>query len=215
MIRINLLPEEFRARKKKLRISLHWKYVAAVVVGFFLIPFLLTLWQKSRLGQLETEIRQTRVEAERQKADLELVQELTALKERILQRMQVVEQLNQNRTRWIEILTALNQSVPGEMWLASFKEERANREPQARIQGKSFSLKPIALFMNNLDETQWFSHPQFTYAQRVSVPDGMAYDFEIIADLFSYERRVSAHQASSEEDLKEGKSKKKGKSKKG
>jgi hypothetical protein len=35
MIRINLLPEEFQARKRKLRISPHWGFVVAAVVGFF------------------------------------------------------------------------------------------------------------------------------------------------------------------------------------
>ncbi|MCK4597372.1 hypothetical protein KAU04_05000, partial [bacterium] len=89
MIRINLLPEEFQSRKRKLRISPHWGFVVAAVVGFFLLLSLLTLWQRSNLNRLETEIRQTRVEAERQKADLKLVRELTALKEKILQRMQV------------------------------------------------------------------------------------------------------------------------------
>lgn len=216
MIRINLLPEEFQVRKRKLRISPHWGFVVAAVVGFFLLLSLLTLWQRSQLNRLETEIRQTRVEAERQKADLKLVRELTALKEKILQRMQVVEQLNQNRTRWIEILTALSQSVPEDMWLVTFKEKGTDAAAQAQIQGMCFSLKPIALFMDRMEETEWFSRPRFTFARRVAVPDGMAYDFEVVADLFSYERIVFAQETFAEEkNLKEEEGSKKGKGKKG
>jgi type IV pilus assembly protein PilN len=189
MIKINLLPEEFRTGKRKLRITPRWGYTAAAVAGFFVILFALTMWQRSRLVRVEDQIRQAKIEAERQKADLELVRELTALKERVLQRMQVVEQLNQNRTRWIEILTALSKSVPGDTWLMAFKEDGGS---QARIQGMSFSLRPIALFMNNLDETQWFVEPRFTYAQRIPVQDGLAYDFEIMTNLLSYEKETAA-----------------------
>jgi len=208
MIRINLLPDEFRVRKRRVRISVRWLYVAIPVVGFFLILFLLTLWQQSRLGRLEAEILQTRIEAERQKADLKLVRELAAVKEKVLQRMQAVEQLNRNRTRWIEILTSLSQSVPGDMWLASFKEDKGDKGPQARIQGMSFSLMPIAFFMDNLDETRWFSSSQFTRAQRVFVPHGIAYDFEILADLMDYERRAATQQDSLQKDLKKSKKEK-------
>lgn len=205
MIRINLLPEEFRARKRKIRISVGWGYVAAVVAGFFLILLVLTVWQKSRLGRLEKDIHQTRVEAERQKADLELVQELIALKERILKHVRVVEELNQSRTRWMEILTALSGSVPNEMWLASLRENKVGVNSQAYIQGMSFSLRPIALLMDNLDETELFSNTQFTYAQRLAVAEGMAYDFEIVADLFSYERKYLTPKTSPDEEGMQGK----------
>lgn len=183
MIRINLLPEEFHVRKRKLRVSLRGSFFVAAFVGLCAIILLLTLWQGSRVRALDKDIRQTRIEAERQRADLALVEELTALKERILERMQVVEQLNQNRTRWIEILADLSASMPAEMWLMSFKEERTGNAEQARIQGMTFSLKPIALFMDQLEESDWFQQPRFTYAQRLPVQEGMAYDFEIRTQL--------------------------------
>lgn len=183
MIRINLLPEEFHIRKRKLRVSSRSSLFVATFVVFCLIIFFLTMWQQSRLKRLDEDIQQTRIEAERQRTDLALVEELTALKERILERMQVVEQLNQNRTRWIEILTDLSASMPGEMWLMSFKEEQTNNTGQARIQGMTFSLKPIASFMDQLEESGWFQQPQFTYAQRIPILEGMAYDFEVRAGL--------------------------------
>jgi len=183
MIRINLLPEEFHVRKRKLRVSPRASIFVIAFVGICAVIFLLTLWQESRLKALDKDIQQTRMEAERQRADLALVEELTALKERILERMQVVEQLNQNRSRWIEIMTDLSASMPEEMWLTSFKEEQTGQSGQARIQGLTFSLKPIALFMDQLEESHWFKGPQFTYAQRLPVEEGMAYDFEIRAKL--------------------------------
>jgi Tfp pilus assembly protein PilN len=200
MIRINLLPEEFHARRRKLRVSPWVGFFVAAFVGFCAIIFFLTLWQRSRLKGLDEEIRQTRIAAERQRADLALVEELTALKERILERMQVVEQLNQNRTRWIEILTDLSASMPDEMWLMSFKEEQSAGDGQARIQGMTFSLKPIALFMNRLEESDCFWQPQFTYAQRIPVSEGMAYDFEVRAKLSAPQApSLSEEQAGAEE----------------
>jgi Tfp pilus assembly protein PilN len=208
MIRINLLPEEFHVRKRRLRISPRWGVWVAGLVGLCVIIFLLTLWQRSQIKGLEKEIRQTRIEAERQRADLALVEELTALKERILERMQVVEQLNRNRTRWIEILTNLSASMPGEMWLMSFKEEQAGRASQARIQGMTFTLKPIALFIDRLEESDWFSRPRFTYAQRIPVREGMAYDFEIRSQLSAPQlpalSGIEAEEQESQEKMKDG-----------
>ena len=183
MIRINLLPEEFHVRRKRLHISIRGSFFIAALAGFCVIVLLLTLWQGSRIKALDKDITQTRMEAERQRADLALVEELTALKERILERMQVVEQLNRNRTRWIDILTDLSSAMPGEMWLMSFKEEQTGGSELARIQGMTFTLQPIALFMDQLEESDWFHQPQFTYAQRLPVQEGMAYDFEIQTEL--------------------------------
>ncbi|MFC1683021.1 PilN domain-containing protein [Candidatus Zixiibacteriota bacterium] len=206
MIKINLLPEEFHARKRKIRFAPRWGFWGAGILVFFLVLALLTVWQRSQLGRLEKEIRQTRIEAEKHKADLELVRELTALKERILQRMRVVEELNQNRTRWIEIFSALSAAMPEDMWLVSFKELRTAEGPQAQIHGMSFSLKPIARLMDRVEETKWFSYPRFSYARRVPVPEGMAYDFELMADLFSYAKvsyggsSLSAEEVDQEKD---------------
>jgi Tfp pilus assembly protein PilN len=190
MIRINLLPEEFHVKKKKLRIAPRGGVVIAAVVVLFLIMALLAMWQKSRIGHLDKQIQQVRIEAEQQRADLALVERLTALKEKILQRMQAVETLNRNRTRWIDILTELSGAVPEDMWLVSFKEEATATGPSARIQGMTFSLKPIALFMGHLDEGEWFLDPQFTYARRTPIADGMAYDFELLSELFSHQRQL-------------------------
>ena len=191
MIRINLLPEEFHVRRKKIRIAPGLGYIVGAVVALFIIMTLLTVWQRSRIGHLDGQIQQIQMEAERQRADLALVERLTELKNRILQRMQAVEKLNRNRTRWIDILTDLNLSVPEDLWLVSFKEETSTNGDGARIQGMAFSLKPIALFMDSLGQKKWFLDPQFTYARRVPVPDGMAYDFEILSDLYSYDRPVA------------------------
>lgn len=216
MVRINLLPEEFRRRKKKFRLSGTWWYAAAVIGAVCLILIVLTVWQTTRVGRLEKEIIQTREEAERQKADLELVKELMALKESILRRMEVVKQLNRNRTRWIDILTALSESIPEDMWLVSFKESVIEDRSRARIQGMSFSLKPIALFMDGLEETQQFTSPEFTFAQRVVIPEGMAYNFEVLVDVFDRAREPASEQASSEEgEPKNKEDQKKGKNQKG
>jgi len=198
MIRINLLPEEFHVRKRKIHVSIRAGFFVAAFAGLCVIILLLTLWQGSRIRVLDEDIRQTRMEAERQRADLALVEELTALKERILERMQVVEQLNQNRTRWIDILTDLSTSMPEETWLMSFKEEYAGNSGQARIQGMTFSLKPIALFMDQLEESDRFHQPQFTYAQRMPVQEGMAYDFEIRAKLSAPQRPHLSEETSGE-----------------
>jgi len=198
MIRINLLPEEFHVRRKKLRVSPRASFFVAAFAGLCVVILLLTLWQGSRLRALDEDIRQTRMEAERQRADLALVEQLTALKERILERMQVVEQLNQNRTRWIDILTDLSVSMPEEMWLMTFKEEQTGNSEQARIQGMTFSLKPIALFMDQLEESDRFQQPQFTYAQRLPVQEGMAYDFEVRAKLSAPQRPHLDGEASGE-----------------
>jgi Tfp pilus assembly protein PilN len=204
MIRINLLPEEFHVRRKKIRIAPGLGYIAAVVVGLFLIMALLTVWQRSRIGHLDRQIEQVQMEAERQRADLALVERLTELKNKILQRMQAVEKLNRNRTRWIDILTDLSTSIPGDLWLVSFKEEATANGEGARIQGMTFSLKPIALLMDNLEDRKWFLDPQFTYARRIPVPDGMAYDFEILSDLYSYDQPAASSDTSGSGDQPEG-----------
>jgi len=54
----------------------------------------------------------------------------------------------------------------------------------------TFSLRPIALFIDELNESEWFFSPQFTFAQRIPVPEGMAYDFEVLSGLPAPARAV-------------------------
>ena len=82
----------------------------------------------------------------------------------------------------------------------SFKEEQTGNFGQARIQGMTFSLKPIALFIDQLEESHWFQQPQFTYAQRLPVQEGMAYDFEIRAALSAPRRPHLGNATTGEEE---------------
>lgn len=126
MIEINLLPKELRKKSKAFSFSFAGKkniaYLAGggIAVAVFLIGS--TFYQTLKLKNLDSKIQEAQARTEKLKKDIQLVDALTELKDKLLQRMNAIESLDRNRSAWIDILQDLSQRIPEYLWLSAFKE---------------------------------------------------------------------------------------------
>jgi len=150
MIRINLLPhrEIARAARRRQFNTLLGLAVAAGVVIVLLGHSLIAARQSSQ------EARNAFLTQEIAKLDVQ-ISEIKKIREQtqaLLERKQVVETLQSNRTEVVHLFDQMIRLLPDGLYLKSFKQEGN----VVTISGYTQSSARVSTLMRNLDESPWF-----------------------------------------------------------
>lgn len=153
MPRINLLPWREEERKKRQQ-----DFVAALAGAVVAAIGVITLmWfafdqmidnQQTRNQRLESEI------AELEKSITE-IDGLEAQKERLLARMEIIEQLQRSRPEIVHLFDELTRQLPEGVYLRGMKQTGATIE----LQGIAQSSTRVSALMRQADESEWFTDP--------------------------------------------------------
>lgn len=153
MPRINLLPwrDELRTkRRNQFFVGLGAAVGAAglvILVSGFVMDGIISS-QKGRNKLLEDEIVQL---DER----ISEILDLEAKKERLLARMEIIEQLQRSRPEIVHVVEELVRTLPDGVRLTAVKQSGKRVE----IRGDAESNTRVSAFMRNLDKSQWFTQP--------------------------------------------------------
>jgi type IV pilus assembly protein PilN len=153
MPRINLIPWREAERKRK-RQEFGVGAVGALVVAGAL-AFLVNLQMQSAIdGQNE---RNEYLKTEIASLDKQITEilELDAQKQRLLARMQVIEQLERSRPEIVHVFDQLVRTTPDGIYLTSLKQT----DRQLQLKGLAQSSTRVASYMRNLDSSEWLSDP--------------------------------------------------------
>ena len=217
MIEINLLPKELRKRRG-ITFKKNTAYFLGVAGVVILLLFFISIMQGVRLGSLNRKIADAEKRKEELKETIRLVDALSELKNKILQRLSAIESLDKDRSTWIDIMEDISSRVPDHLWLTSFKENpppppaatsvQTTQEGVAdtvetdqveapsslaktvTIDGYSFSLNSLATFMINLMRSDYFENIELEYIKLAELEKQKAYTFQLTSDLF-YASQVS------------------------
>jgi type IV pilus assembly protein PilN len=184
MARINLLP--WREERRKLRNRETQTLFAAAAVAALAAVFL-AWWligqridsQNNRNTFLKDEI--TKIEAK-----IKEIEDLEKRKTQLLQRMQIIEQLQASRTLMVHLFDDLVRTIPVGVRLTSIKQTGN----LLTMDGYAESNARVSEYMNKLEESQWVSEPdlaiveakgpdkrsryQFTLRVKIKTPKGAA-----------------------------------------
>jgi type IV pilus assembly protein PilN len=81
--------------------------------------------------------------------------DLEAQKQRLLARMQVIEQLERSRPEIVHVFDQLVRTIPDGVNLTSVKQT----DRKLQIKGLAQSSTRVASYMRNLDSSEWFADP--------------------------------------------------------
>ncbi|MCL4792085.1 MAG: PilN domain-containing protein, partial [Gammaproteobacteria bacterium] len=81
--------------------------------------------------------------------------DLEAKKERLLARMEIIEQLQRSRPEIVHVFEELARTLPDGVRLTAVKQAGKRVE----IRGDAESNTRVSAFMRNLDKSQWFTQP--------------------------------------------------------
>ncbi|MCQ4164757.1 PilN domain-containing protein [Tahibacter harae] len=172
MARINLLPwraERRAVRKREFLMMLGMAAVAAVAVfgGVY-------YWMSARIeNQVDrnTFLQEQIKEVEKKLAE---IKELDKTRSKLLQRKQVIEQLQANRSQMVHMFDELVRTIPDGVRLTSLKQVG----DVLTLEGVAQSNASVATYMRNVEASPWLGHPDLKKTEiKRSAEKRMPYDF--------------------------------------
>lgn len=173
MARINLLPwrEERRKARQKEFVGM---LVLSALAGVLLTGLIYTLYsgrianQNSRNEYLQGEI--TKVDAQ-----IAEIKQLDDEKANLLQRKQVIEQLQANRSQMVHLFDSLVRTIPDGVALTAIKQEG----DILTLSGRSQSNARVSTYMRNLESSGWMTNPDLNVIEAKEGNAGLPYEFNL------------------------------------
>lgn len=171
MAHINLLP--WRAERRKLRerefyIQLGMAFGAALVV---LIAW--SLWMDQRI--VNQNDRNTYLQGEIKQLDdrIAKIKDLEKVRAGLLQRKQIIEQLQANRSQMVHLFDELVKTIPSSARLGGMKQSGDSMS----LDGVSQSNSSVAEYMRNIEASPWMGHADLRKTENTHDASRMPYVF--------------------------------------
>lgn len=200
MIQINLLPKEFRKKTGKLSLGKSGYYAIGATVGVIAMIAVVSFYQLFQLKKLDENMEIARFRTQQLQKDIAVVDALIDVKQKIMQRMEAVDQLDQHRSTWVRIMEDFSKQVPDFLWVSHFKENKVKPPASApgdtttpaptrtltptrpvEVEGFAFTLNALANFMIKLMRSHYFSDIEMAAVDEVTVQEQKAYSYKLNA----------------------------------
>lgn len=173
MARINLMPwrEALRAERQQ---NFGIAAVAALIAGGLIVLALHQVWssnidfQESRNAYLQQQI-------EILDGEIAEINELQTTRDRLLARMQIIEQLQASRPQSVHFFDELVRRLPEGVYLTEIKQIGAEIE----LQGLAQSGARVSAFMRNIEASEWLSSPDLVVIEATDTPRGRSSEFTL------------------------------------
>ncbi|KPL01210.1 MAG: hypothetical protein AMJ91_00720 [candidate division Zixibacteria bacterium SM23_73_3] len=203
-IEINLLPRELRGKRRGIAFDRGFTLMAAIA-GILVVLFVgVNVLQSIKLKGLNDKIAEAQKRTDELRKNIELVDALTEVKDKVLQRISAIEMLDRNRAIWVRVLEDLSKRVPDYLWLSFLSEEESQNEAtsdtnsdsiiistrleppikKVTIEGYSHSLNSLASFLIQLIRSQYFKNMELQYAKRTELKAYKGFSFQLVGDLY-------------------------------
>ena len=153
MPRINLLPWREAERKRK-RQEFGAAFALALVVAA-VIAFGVRMQMQSAIDEQHARNQYLKDEIANLDKQITEILDLEQQKERLLARMQVIEQLERSRPEIVHVFDQLVKTTPDGIYLTSIKQT----DRRIQIKGMAQSSTRVASYMRNLDASEWLADP--------------------------------------------------------
>ena len=166
MIRINLLP--FRAARKKENIRRQLMVYGLSVVLLFCIMGWGLFYLTSTLSGLKEEEKRIQDDLKTYEQTIKRIAELEKKIKEIRAKLEVIRELERNKTGPVHLLDEISMAVPKEkLWLSSLKESKGTLV----LTGTAMDNETVALFMTNLEKSDYVSAVDLQSAKLRTLPD--------------------------------------------
>ena len=159
MAHINLLPWRDELRAEQTKQFTNSALLSAVFAG---VVFYALYSQFN--GQLENQKRRNNIlNTEISKLDTELkeIQDLETTKRKLLDRMDIIQSLQQKRPQIVHIFDEIVRTVPDGITLLSMEQKKE----VLTIKGLAESNGRVSAYMRNLEGSDWMSNPRLQYIE--------------------------------------------------
>jgi len=177
MARINLLPHRQIKRAERRR-QFNLMLIATAIAGGAIVFMGQTFITNKIDAQAE---RNHRLDVANAKLDKEIaqIQELKGQIRDVLERKQVVENLQSNRNQAVVVLNEISQQLPEGMYLKSIKQQNN----LINLQGIADTNARVATLVRNLSTSQWMTSPNLIEIKSTKINNLRYNDFTMGVNL--------------------------------
>ncbi len=169
MIKINLLPQEQRAKKRGVALPKVGNVaLVGVVVAVIALLVVTAFVQEMRSRTLRGKIAEAQSQASQLRPQIEQIERLTAERQELDMHINVIRELQEGRTLEISLLDELNKRVPDHLWLTLYNRTDS---VSVALDGVTFSNLIIADFMTRLERSVLYEGVDLTIAERGTIDD--------------------------------------------
>ena len=169
MSHLNLLPwRETLKREREIRLAVFTgaslAVAGVVVLSAHLFMEGLIDYQESRNGYLGKEIK--RVEAQ-----IKEIEDLEKKKQRLIDRMNVIQELESNRPKIVHLFDELVKQLPDGVYFTALEQ----KNDKLTLEGIAQSDARVSSLMRNIEKSQWLTNPQIQLisAKEEKIPLGV------------------------------------------
>jgi type IV pilus assembly protein PilN len=178
MIRINLLPVRAARKKESIRLQ-----VSIFSLSLFAALLLMVQWSLSldkKISELENQVQVAQTYLQKYQKEVKEANKIKGELQKLEQKMDVIVQLNADRTGPVRLMDGLTRLViPEKMWLTSMVESKG----QMTFSGIAVDNKTVADFMTNLEGAPFFGVVDLISSKQVNFNDRKFKEFTITCPL--------------------------------
>jgi len=173
MAHINLLPWREEQRKERQR------QFAVVAVGSVILMALIILLVHINIARViddqQSRNRYLQQQIAKVEDQIKEIRNLEKEKQRLLDRMNIIQQLQQNRPEIVHLFYEIARRVPSGVYLTSIKQTGQ----KLVIKGVAQSNARVSAFMRQLDASDWLTGPQLDVIQTKAKGQERSSDFTL------------------------------------
>ncbi|MDY6942592.1 MAG: PilN domain-containing protein [Pseudomonadota bacterium] len=151
---INLLPWREQARAERQRQFLVILAGAVIAVGAGL--FATSNYIQSHINYQQARNQKIQKEINDLDSKIAEIRDLKETKRRLLERMRIIEQLQQQRSEVVHLFDELVKTLPDGVYLSSIQQERTG----IVLKGQAQSNARVSNYMKQLDASEWLADPK-------------------------------------------------------
>jgi type IV pilus assembly protein PilN len=175
MIRINLLPEELRKRRKTvsfrdLGMLLHGGIALVILIGV-VVGVVFQVQQMNRIRNKLTELEQEKVMLAPQ---VVAVRKIKTEQQRLERHLQIISHLDTNRFFHVRLVDEFAETIPEGLWISSLSEPEPGK---ISVDGKAYSSLLIADFVARLERSDFFSNAELVVAEEKHINETRVVEF--------------------------------------
>lgn len=189
MIEINLLP--IREEKRKADLRQFALLLGATFLGAVALVGVVHMKVVGDVSSANAELAKTQAELDQFKPQLAQVEEYRATKAAIEAKLEVIEELDLNRSGPVRVLDELSVHSPERLWITSIEASQGI----ITVKGMSLDNELVALFMTSLTDSPYFTRVELQETEAKDVEGLRLNRFELSATLVSPRRKTSGQES--------------------
>lgn len=181
MIRVNLLPKEERIAAPRLSLpNVNSMVPVAIVGGVILVIGITAVLERAKVSSLNRDVVELREEVRSIQPQVDRVRRLTAQREDLERRLDIIRSLDQGRFLSVRVMDNISRDVPRYCWLTSVQQMGLGG---VTITGITFSNLIVADFMMRLERNEMFANIDLSQTNKGQIDNRQVMEFSITAQL--------------------------------